>query len=86
MYVRPYLDYADIMYYSSYKDNPVFLSESTDESLKILMQKIESVQYDGALSSTGVWRGSPIKELYDNLGWKSLELRRQLKVACTMIF
>ena len=79
MYVRPHLDYADIIYHIPYKDNPAFLSENTEESLSILMQKIESVQYDAALSSTGAWRGSPRKELYEDLGWESLNLRRELR-------
>ena len=59
--VRPHLDYADIIFQIPYKDNPAFLSEDTDESLNSLMQKIKSVQYDAALSSTGAWCGSPRK-------------------------
>ena len=82
MYVRPHLDYADIIYHIPYKDNPAFLSENTEESLNILMQKIESVQYDAALSSTGAWRGSPRKKLYEDLGWESLNLRRELRRLC----
>ena len=80
--VRPHLDYADIIFHIPYKDNPAFLSEDTDESLNSLMQKIESVQYDAALSSTGAWRGSPRKELYEDLGWESLHLRREARRLC----
>ena len=46
------------------------------------MQKLESVQYDAALSSTGAWRGSPRKELYEDLGWESLNLARELRRLC----
>ena len=79
LYIRPHLDYGDIIFHIPYKENPAFLSEDTDESLNILMQKLESVQYDAALSASGAWHGSPRKELYDNLGWESLNLRRELR-------
>ena len=79
LYVRPHLDYGDIIFHIPYKENPAFLSEDTDESLNILMKKIESVQYDAALAASGAWHGSPRKELYDNLGWESLHLRRELR-------
>ena len=82
MYIRPHLDYCDIIFHVPYRDNPAFLSEPNDESLNNLMQKIESVQYDAALSATGAWRGSPRQELYENLGWESLNLRRELRRLC----
>ena len=82
MHVRPHLDYAYIIYHIQYKYNPAFLSENTEESLCTLMQKFESVQYDVALSSTGPWQGSPREELYEDLGWESLNIRRELRRLC----
>ena len=84
MYARPHVDYCDIIFHIPYRENPAFLSEPNDESLNNLMQKIESVQYDAALSATGAWRGSPRKELYENLGWESLNLRRELRRLCML--
>jgi hypothetical protein len=84
LYIRPHLDYADIIFHIPYKDNPAFLSDSDTEPLNNLMRQIESIQYDAALSATGAWRGSPKKELYENLGWESLHLRRELRRLCML--
>ena len=45
-------------------------------TLSSLMEKLESVQYSGALAVTGTWRGSSIEKLYGEFGWESLNLRR----------
>ncbi len=82
MHIRAHLDYCDIIFHIPYRNNIAFLSEPNDESLHILMQRVESVQYDAALSATGAWKGSPRQELYDNLGWESLNLRRELRRLC----
>ena len=79
LYIRPHLDYADIIFHIPYKNNPAFLSDSDTEPLNNLMRQIESIQYDAALSASGAWRGSPKKELYENLCWESLHLRRELR-------
>jgi hypothetical protein len=84
LYIRPHLDYADLIFHIPYKDNPAFLSDSETESLSSIMKQIESVQYDAALSATGAWKGSPKKELYENLGWESLHLRRELRRLCML--
>ena len=39
------------------------------------MEKLESVQYSAALAVTGAWRGTSQDNLYDELGWESLNFR-----------
>ena len=54
LYVRPYLDYGDVIYHI-----PAKVCEfSQNIVLPNLMEKIESVQYSGALAVTGTWRGT----------------------------
>lgn len=61
-FVRPHLDYGDIIY-----DNP------SNESF---CQRIESVQYNAALAITGAIRGTSREKLYNELGLESLSDRR----------
>ena len=61
-FVRPNLDYADIIY-----DKPF------NESFK---RKIEAVQYKAALVITGAVKGTSRDSLYQELGLESLEDRR----------
>jgi len=82
LHIRPHLDYGDIILHIPYKNNPEFLSDSETESLNNMMRQIESIQYDAALSASGAWKGSPRKGLYENLGWESLHLRRELRRLC----
>ena len=64
MYVRPHLDYGDIIYHNQVKDS---------------MQLLESVQYQAALIVTGCWKGSSRVKLYADLGWESLSDRRHFR-------
>ena len=64
MYVRPHLDYGDIIYHNQLKDS---------------MQLLESVQYQAALIVTGCWKGSSKIKLYADLGWESLSDRRHIR-------
>ena len=61
-FVRPNLDYADIIY-----DKPL------NESLK---RKIEMVQYNAALIITGAFKGTSRDKIYQELGLESLPDRR----------
>ena len=61
-FVRPNLDYADIIY-----DKPF------NESLK---RKIEMVQYNAALIITGAFKGTSRDKIYQELGLESLADRR----------
>ena len=72
MFVRPHLDYADVIYHIPHTIN-IFDSSIT---LNPLMEKIERVQYHSALAITGCWKGSNQNNLYEELGWESLSDRR----------
>ena len=61
LYVRPHLDYGDIIYHNQRSD---------------LMDLIEQVQYKAALIVSGCWQGTNRDKLYEELVWKSLSLRR----------
>ena len=72
LYVRPYLDYGDVIYHI-----PAKVCEfSNNIILTNLMEKIESVQYSTALAVTGAWRGKSCEKIYAELGWESLSSRR----------
>ena len=61
LYVRPHLDYGDVIYHNQRDD---------------LMTLIEQVQYKAALIVTGCWQGTSRVKLYDELGWEPLDQRR----------
>ena len=72
LHVRPHLDYGDVIYHA-----PAKLCEfSHNEILISSMEKLESVQYSAALAVKGTWRGTSRANLYAELGWESLNLRR----------
>ena len=68
-FIRPHLDYTDIIY-----DQPNNLN---------LCNKIESCQYNTALAITGVIRGSSKEKLYQELGFDYLSSWRWLRQLCT---
>ena len=57
LYVRPHLDYGDIIYH---KHGPEMHLHFT--------QKLEQTQYSAALAVTGAWRGTSRQKLYNELG------------------
>ena len=61
-FVRPHLDYGDVIYDEAYN--------------KTFHQKIESIQYNACLALSGVIRGSSREKLYQELGLESLQRRR----------
>ena len=61
LYVRPHLDYGDVIYHNQRAD---------------LMDLIERVQYKAALIVSGCWQGTSREKLYEELGWESLSDRR----------
>ena len=67
-FVRPYLDYGDILY------DKVF-----NESFH---QKIESIQYNACLAIAGAIRGSSREKIYQELGLESLGHRRWYRKIC----
>ena len=72
LYIRPHLNYGDVIYH----DPPKLCEFSGNVTLSNLMEKLESVQYSAALAVSGTWRGTSREELYAELGWESLSLRR----------
>ena len=61
-FVRPYLDYGDILYDQAYNMS--------------FHHKLESIQYNACLAITGAMRGTSKEKLYQELGLESLQLRR----------
>ena len=61
IYVRPHLDYGDVIYHNQRDD---------------LMKLIEQVQYKAALIVCACWQGTSRERLYEELGWESLYERR----------
>jgi len=61
-FIRPHLDYGDIVY-----DRP---GNAT------FVQKLESIQYNACLAITGCFRGTSQEKLYSELGLESLADRR----------
>ena len=64
MYIRPHLDYGDIIYHNQVKDS---------------MDILEAIQYKAALIVSGCWKGTNRTKLYTELGWESLSDRRHTR-------
>ena len=76
LYVRPHLDYGDIIYH---RYDPQFKLEFT--------QRLESTQYSAALAVSAAWRGQHVRgtntdKLYEELGWEILYYRRWYRRLC----
>ena len=69
LYVRPHLDYGDVIYHTPAKVCEFII-------LPNLMEKLEAVQYSATLAVTGTWRRTSREKLYAELGWESLSSRR----------
>ena len=67
-FIRPRLDYGDIVY-----DQP---------NNSYLSEKIESLQYNAALAITSAIKGSSKEKLYQELGFESLKDRRWMRKLC----
>ena len=61
-FIRPHLDYGDIIYDQAYNAS--------------FHQKLDSIQYNAALAITGAIREKSKEKLYDELGLETLEKRR----------
>ena len=72
MFVRPHLDYCDVIYHSP----PISDPYTANVHLTSAMERIERTQYQAALSVTGCWQGTSRNKLYEELGWESLSDRR----------
>ena len=65
LYVRPHLDYGDIIYH---KYDPEFELDFT--------KTLESTQYSATFAMTGAWRGTYTDRLNEELGWEILLLQK----------
>ena len=72
MYIRPHLDYCDVIYHIA----PLSNQYCSSIPLHTLMESIEHIQYQAALFITGTWKGTSRNKLYDEFGWESLTVRR----------
>ena len=61
-FIRPLLDYGDIIYDKAFNES--------------FHEKLESLQYNAALAITGAMKGSSTEKLYEELGLESLKSRR----------
>ena len=64
MYIRPHLDYADVIFHGQIQES---------------MDLLESIQYQAARIITGCWQGTSRVKLYNELGWESLHERRRYR-------
>ena len=69
-FVRPHLDYGDIICDRAYNTS--------------FHQNIESIQYNAALAITGAVRGTSREKLYQELGFESLHHRRWYRKLCCL--
>ena len=67
LYVRPHLDYGDVVYHNQNSS---------------LMSKLESTQYAAAPAVSGAWRRTSTDKLLEELGWESLAHRRWYRRLC----
>ena len=72
MYIRPHLDFCDVIYHLPCITNPF----DSSINLNYLMNTLERIQYHAALAITGAWKGTSLNKIYDELGWESLTDRR----------
>ena len=71
LYVRPNLDYGDIIYH---KCDPEFRRHFT--------KRLESTQYSAAFAVSRAWRGTNTEKIYEELGWEILYYRRWYRRLC----
>ena len=66
LYVRPHLDYGDILFHNQRTD---------------LMRLIEQIQYKAALIVSGCWQGTSCERLYEELKKVPEKILEQMKSA-----
>jgi hypothetical protein len=81
LYVRPHLDYGDVIYHKA-NLNKINLTDLKTTSP--LLWKAEIIQYEAARIVTGAWNRTSIERLYENLGWESLNNRRIMRKLCIL--
>ncbi len=69
-FIRPHFDYCDIIYNSAAR--------------KFMLQKLERIHYNAALSVSGCIHGSNTRKVLSILNWQTLECRRQERIKIYM--
>ena len=67
-FIRPHLDYGNVMYDQAYNVS--------------FQQKVESIQYNAAVAITGAIRRTSKEKLFEELGLQSLQHRRWYRNLC----
>ena len=75
MYIRPHLDYCDIIYHIPAIKND-FDSSLT---LNYQMNALERTQYRASLAVSGDWKGTNRNKIYEELGWETLDQRSRFR-------
>ena len=75
LYVRPHLDYGDIMYHKYDLDKQLNFTE-----------QLEQTQYKAALAVSGAWKGTNRLRLLEEPGWETLCDRRRYRRRCLFLF
>ena len=70
LFIRPILDYGDIICDRAYSTS--------------FYQNIESIQYNAASAITGAVRGTSREKLYQELGFESIQQRRWYRKLCCL--
>ena len=71
-FIRPHLDYGDILYKQAYNAS--------------FHQKLEKMQYNACIAITGAIRGTSKEKTYEQLGLESLESRLWFRELCFFFF
>ena len=79
-FIRPHLDYGDIIYDRAYNES--FHQKLESVQYNAALAKLESVQYNAALAITGALRDTSRAKLYQELGSESLQKRRWYRKLC----
>ena len=79
MYIRPHLDYGDMVYDKGEVLRDGIFPMGTSSSL---LKRVESIQYEAARIVSGAWNKTSRDKLYKNLGWESLQNRRLMRRLC----
>ena len=71
-FIRPQLDYGDILYDKTFNNS--------------FHAKIESIQYNASLAITGAIRGKSREKIYQELCLESIHLRRWYSLNTNIVF
>ena len=71
LFVRPHLNYGDVIYVEAYNFT--------------IHQILESFQYNASLAITGIIKGNFREKIYQEVGLESLQLRKWYRAICFFV-